>query len=162
MPAAGFSTPLSPLVETCASISEAPLGTLPFLLGPVSLRGSRRLRQRGFFTGAALLARHSRPPGIHVEVTFKTKRRNGTIALLMPLTGLPATFGARHPGRPRSATGSKPLVGTLQGEGAASGAGQCPFTLARDGPLPPGRKASPGAFSGLRARRPTLTTMSST
>jgi hypothetical protein len=115
MPAAGFSTPLSPLVETCASISEAALGTLPFLLGPVSFRGSRRPRQRGFFTGAALLARRSRPPGIHVEVTFKTKPRNGTIALLMSLTGLPATFGARHPGRPRSATGSKPLVGTLQG-----------------------------------------------
>jgi hypothetical protein len=33
------------------------------------------------------------PRGIHVEAAFKTKRRNGTIALLMPLTSLPPHLG---------------------------------------------------------------------
>lgn len=71
---------------------------LPLRLDPVSFRGFGEPRQRLFFTDAALAARRATPRAIHVEAIFKTKRRNGTIALLMPLTAFFATFAARHRG----------------------------------------------------------------
>ena len=99
-----------PLVETCVQVSEATQAQL--YRSRLTSSRSAALVNRARGTSSQVQRFWSdvnTPRGTHVEVTFKTKRRNGTIVLLMPLTGLPATFG-RDPGR--SATGSKPSVGT--------------------------------------------------
>jgi hypothetical protein len=88
---AGFSTPLSPLLETCAWISRKLSVTAPCSLRLV-WPGSCQSPQRLCFTVHHVpgLPRDVQDLPRHIEVTFKTKPAEDTIALWMGL----ATFAA--------------------------------------------------------------------